>query len=245
MNKEYTYIDGKVIISDENDNKTQSEYYDNLDEVLVQENLIEFMEGKIQSLEKESQLYKKNNERRYIPIALPMTLLLSTIGPSLLINNAFNTHVDTIFGTMNLALAAGILSTLSLLPIGVGTELILYNEYKNSLKREKGINSELDFLKEQIVKEKESLDDLKLDRTRNNENTDFRTVKVDDLQQLKVLRDYLNLYYNLGFNGEKYYQYYQDGKLDEKLQKYYSDTGIQLAKEYIEEKGPSLVLRRK
>lgn len=245
MNKEYTYIDGKVIISDENDNKTQSEYYDNLDEVLVQENLIEFMEGKIHSLEKESQLYKKNNVRRYIPVALPMTLLLSTIGPSLLINNAFNTYVDTIFGTMNLALAAGIPITLSLLPIGVGTELILYNEYKNSLKREKGINSELVFLKEQIVKEKESLDDLKLDRTRNNENTDFRTVKVDDLQQLKVLRDYLNLYYNLGFNGEKYYQYYQDGKLDEKLQKYYSDTGIQLAKEYIEEKGPSLVLRRK
>ena len=59
MNKEYTYIDGKVIISDENDNKTQSDYYDNLDEVLAQENLIETMEEKIQVLEKKIQLYKK------------------------------------------------------------------------------------------------------------------------------------------------------------------------------------------
>ena len=40
MNKGYTYIDGKVIISDENGNHTQSEYYDNLDKVLVQENVI-------------------------------------------------------------------------------------------------------------------------------------------------------------------------------------------------------------
>ena len=38
MNKEYTYIDGKAIIKDENGNQTPTEYYDNLDEVLVQEN---------------------------------------------------------------------------------------------------------------------------------------------------------------------------------------------------------------
>ena len=59
MNKEYTYIDGKVIISDENDKKTQSEYYDNLDKVLIQENLIETREGKIQELESVSEYYKK------------------------------------------------------------------------------------------------------------------------------------------------------------------------------------------
>ena len=54
MNKEYTYINGKVIISDENGNKTQSEYYDNLDEVLVKENIIETMEDKIEELKKSS-----------------------------------------------------------------------------------------------------------------------------------------------------------------------------------------------
>lgn len=35
MNKEYIYIDGKVIISDKKENKIKNEYYDNLDKVLV------------------------------------------------------------------------------------------------------------------------------------------------------------------------------------------------------------------
>ena len=86
MNKEYTYIDGKVIISDENDNKTQSDYYDNLDEVLVQENLIETMEEKIQELEKESQSYKKSNKKHYIPVIFPMVALMSTIGAPIMFN---------------------------------------------------------------------------------------------------------------------------------------------------------------
>ena len=41
MNKGLTYIDGKVIVSDENGNHTQIDYYDNIGNVLVKENLIE------------------------------------------------------------------------------------------------------------------------------------------------------------------------------------------------------------
>ena len=47
MNKEYIYIQGKVIVKDENGTQTSLEYYDNLDKVLIQENLIESMEDKI------------------------------------------------------------------------------------------------------------------------------------------------------------------------------------------------------
>lgn len=247
MNKEYTYIDGKVIISDENDNKTQSDYYDNLDEVLVQENLIETMEEKIQVLEKEIQLY---NKIRYIPIIFPTVALMSTIGAPIMFNfltatNSFTTYVDTIFGTISQALLISISMSICFIPISAGLELSMYKDYKYSLKREKGINSELGYLKQQIEKEKEYLESLKQERTRNKEKTDFRTVKVDDLQQLKALKSYLDLYFDLGYNGEKYYKYFQEGQLDTKLQKYYTDTGIQLAKEYIEEKGPSLVLTKK
>lgn len=250
MNKEYTYIDGKVIISDENDNKTQSDYYDNLDEVLAQENLIETMEEKIQVLEKKIQLYKKNNKKRYVPIIFPMVALVSTIGAPIMFNfltatNSFTTYVDTIFGTISQALFISIPLSICFIPVGAGLELSMYKDYKNSLKREKGINSELGYLKQQIEKEKEYLESLKQERTRNKEKTNFRTVKVDDLQQLKALKSYLDLYFDLGYNGEKYYKYFQEGQLDTKLQKYYTDTGIQLAKEYIEEKGHSLVLIKK
>lgn len=49
MNKEYIYKDGKALIIDENDNQKTVDYYDNLDEVLVQEDLIEALEEEIKN----------------------------------------------------------------------------------------------------------------------------------------------------------------------------------------------------
>ena len=86
---------------------------------------------------------------------------------------------------------------------------------------------------------------MKSKKTRTNENQDFRVVKVNDLEILKIFKSWLNLYYDLGYNGEKYYKYYQQEKLDAKLGKHYTDFGIEIAKEYLEEKGPTLVKRRK
>lgn len=53
MNQEYTYIEGKAIVKTDKRVKEPIEYYDNLNEALVQENLIETMENNILSLEKE------------------------------------------------------------------------------------------------------------------------------------------------------------------------------------------------
>lgn len=239
MNKEYTYIDKKVIISDENGEKTKRKYYDNLDKVLVQENLIETMEQEIQELEEESEKYKKHNRKHFIPFVFPMIVLMTTIVfPLLMIwaggSNCFATSVDTIFGPMNQAIAYGILS----IPVSVVVELVRYNIYKTDKKIENGINSELFFLKKQIETEKEELKKLKKDKSRDNKSNEFRTVKIDDLQQLKILREYLCIYFDLGYNEKKYYQYYQQGKLDRKLQRYYSDTEIQVAKKYMKKKEP-------
>ena len=68
MNKEYMYIDGKVVISDENGKQTLTEYSDNLDAILAQENVIETMENRILELEKDSQFYKKIVESIIFPL---------------------------------------------------------------------------------------------------------------------------------------------------------------------------------
>lgn len=47
MNSSYTYINGKAIIFDENGNQVPINYYNNLDDVLVQENVVETIENKI------------------------------------------------------------------------------------------------------------------------------------------------------------------------------------------------------
>lgn len=249
MNKEYTYIDGKVIISDENNNKTQCEYYDNLDEVLVQENLIETMENNIEKLEKESKSYKRKR-KHYIPWILILTTLISVIG----FPNIFNLIFDheflailygTSFGKISYYTLFCIITDLfSVLFAGI-IELFLHSDYKEERKNAKGIISELNFLKKQIEIEKEKLNKLKQEKSRKKENTDFRTVNVDDKNELDELDDSLNLYYDLGYNDKKYYHYYQQGKLNKKLQKYYSEEGLNLAKEYLEEKGPTLSLRKK
>ncbi len=249
MNKGYIYIDGKVVISDENGNHTQSEYYDNLDRVLVKENIIEEMEGRIQELTIESEKYPET-KKRYIPyclyvmlggiLAIPPLVLWAITG-----TNPYLSNIGSIFGSVNPVLFLTLVTGVVGLPIGSLYTLIDYSNFKERVNRGKGINSELEFLKLQIEKEKEDLASLQKEKTRDNENKKFRTVKVDDKKQLEALRSYLELYYDLGSNREKYYRYYQQGKLDKKLQKNYNETGIELAKEYLEEKGPMLVQKKK
>jgi len=250
MNKEYTYIDGKAIIKDENGNQTPIEYYDNLDEVLVQENVIETMEDRIAYLEKESKEYKKYNRKHYIPVIFPLSTLMTTVGVPAMFYWLGNTGIyistiNTIFGPMNEALLySGLFSTLFLPLVGL-MEFNMYRQHKDSLKKEKGTNSELEFLKKQIIEEREHLVELKKEKTGTEVKKEFRVVQVDDLERLKAVKSWLSLYYDLGYDGEKYYGYYEKGKLDSKLGKYYNEKGIEVAKEYLEEKGPTLVKRRK
>ena len=249
MNKEYTYIDGKVIVEDENGNKKVREYNNKLDEILVQENIIEAMEAQILILEEESKFHKKNNPKRYIPIIFPMGILTVAIVPSVLINfadsaNAYTTIVNTIFGPMSKAAAFTLSMSVGAIPVVSFFEWLFYDQHKSSVKREKGVNSELEFLKKQIIIEKEKLANLQNEKTKTEEKKEFKVVKVNDIQKLKTLRNFLNLYFDLGYNGEKYYKYYLQDKLDRKLSGYYSDEEKEIAKEYLEEKGPQLVKRK-
>lgn len=249
MNKEYIYIDGNAIIKDEKDNHTVVEYYDNLDDVLVQENLIETMENRIKQLEKENEEYKKHNKKRYIPILFPSISILSILLPpiiSYLLGNTdvFINSIDTINGTINQALSYSLTSSLFFIPISALFELNIYSNYKKDSKKAKGINSELNFLNKQLDKEKEILVKLKNKSSKDKENKEFRVVEVKDIDKLKILRNYLNLYFNLGYNEQKYSKYYQDGKLDETLRKnHYDDTSIELAKEYLAKE--STLVKRK
>ncbi len=246
MNIEYTYMDGKVIIRDENGKNTQREYYDNLDKVLAQENLIETMEKRIQELERKSASYRKYNEKLHIPIfpIFPISVMVSIPFVSKWFTDDifFAQSIDTVLGPMSKAMVASISISLFTIPLYAGVTFITCSE---SIKNEQGINSELSFLSTQVEKEREVLETLQLDKSRDNESTEFRTVKVNDLEQLKRLKEYLNFYFDLGYNVKKYYKYYQQGRLDRNLPKNYGDTELQVAKQYMEEKGPSLTFKKK
>lgn len=112
------------------------------------------------------------------------------------------------------------------------------------LKKVNGINSELEFLKLQVEREKETLISLQSNKTRNNEKIECKSVQVDDLQQLKMLKKHLELYYDLGYNEDRYRRYYQHQNLDKKLERLYSESEIALAKEYFKEKENVLVKKK-
>ena len=115
MNNEYIYKDGKVLIRDENDNQTIVDYYDNLDKVLVQENLIELMELELQKIEKELIKYKnmihKNKLSKILHILAPfliMTFLPLICAPIISNLMGINEIINTIYGPIKLGNLVGI-----------------------------------------------------------------------------------------------------------------------------------------
>ena len=249
MNKGYAYMDGKAIICDEFGNQTQSEYYDNLEKVLVKENLIEEMENRIFELMAKKERLSINARKKIIPTCLYCTIAAILATPVLYWcasgTNPYLYNVESIFGSINHALLLTSVFAAYLLPIPSLEALVYYVQHKANKRNLEGVDSELEILKSLLENEKTALANLKEEKTINIKDIDFKSVKIDDKEQLKILRDYLELYYDLGSNKEKYYHYYQQGKLDKKLQKYYNEAGIELAKEYLEVNGPILTRKKK
>lgn len=128
-----------------------------------------------------------------------------------------------------------------------GFKLQRYSIYRHFVNQEKGVNSELEYLKDRIAVEKDILGKLRQDRDKQNQFKNFSvTDDLVDLQKLKVLRRALNLHYHLGYNSEKYSKYYTLGRLENLLRSQnFSEDDILHANIYFREKKPTLVKRKK
>lgn len=250
MNKEYIYKDGKALVIDENDNQRTVDYCDNLDDVLVQENLIETMEKEIKNLEKEISGFKKESKfSKYLNILWPF--LIFTLGPLAIMPEICNlAGVNQVLnlpllGTLDFGIAVGILGSTAFSIPGTLMSLANYFKEKRFERDEKGKETQLEYLKKLLVEQKEDLEELKLDKSNTKTSKDFSVSRVDDIEALKKLKNYLSFYYNLGCNEEKYFKYYQKGKLDNHLARFMNEAGIYYANQHFEEKAPTLVKRKK
>ena len=241
MNKGYTYIDGKVIISDEDGNHITNDYYDNLDQVLVQENIIDDIEFKMKRLGIESDRYKRVE---FDPILLKSIGVGLLVGPPLAIwmctgTNPYTVHTDisnNIFGSANLVLVTTVAMGITFLPLAALEAANEYHKYKVARMKLNGNESETKYLKNQLEIEKEKLEELKKDKTTNNEMKNFKLKEVNDLKELNDLKEKVKLYYELGYNEKKYLQYYKKDKLEKILPDEYNEEDIKLAKEYFKSK---------
>lgn len=245
MNKEYTYIDGKVIVEDTKGNKIPVEYSDNLDKILVEENRIELLEEKIKTLEQENLEYNKNSKynKIYPWIVLSIFTLMPTLCFKLIFPMIFGSNIvdsatrELYMGTPDFSTFASISFTALFSPLGILLSSAYFRRNKYDLKSEKGRMLALESLKEDLVFSKENLEKLKQEKTEVNKVEEgFRIEEVKDTEVLKYIEGSINLYHDLGHNGEKYYRYYQKhNTLPKKVQERYTELGQEMIMDYIEE----------
>jgi len=246
MNKEYIYSNGKAIVVDENHNMTMVNYYDNLCDVLIQENIIEQMAKSKIRLEqelKELRDYKPNSK---------LKILLNniiTIGISIFLTNELLNIIsllnEEIASLILLPYVASIFIGISPVLFTLKDSVSKYRENKEVLREFRGKEVELEILTKDIEDAKEDLENLKNNKTYVENEYLINGSRVNDLKSLKRLRDCLTFYNDLGYFEDKYLKYYRRGNLEKKLKKEYSDEEVDFAMEYFEESSPRLVKSRK
>lgn len=239
MNKEFTHVNNQAIIKDETGNTKIIPYYDNLEQVLIQENVIELIEEEMKKVI-ENYEYFKDKEFNYIPFA---TLSLSFLGyfampelfkaigaPEEWLNQMGRiwTNYETI---KYMGLFMGI-------PSGLLMDYSNFNSCNENRKRKNAVTSKKELLEKQIEFEKELLEDLQNDKTNSRIQTenDYEIININNDLVRKNVQNLINFFYNLGYNEKKLYRSFIKDKLD----KYYSGNLLRIANEYFEEKGPIL-----
>lgn len=215
MNKEYILKDGKALIIDDVSNDKVIDYYDNLDKVLVKENLIEIIEKKLQKNKMQLEENTKN-----ICVEKLLALFLSIV--AIILGILFN----------------GLFSSIAVI-IGVNIFGIILDVFYK--KTQNGIEAQIKYLTKELAKEKDYVEELKKDLTVTKNTDELKRTKVDDKEALEALRERIIKYFAIGWKYRKFNKYYQNGELEEIVDK----EDIELVKEFLEEKGPILSKRKK
>lgn len=128
-------------------------------------------------------------------------------------------------------------------PLALICDIANHQIYNDFVKHNTAKFCELEFLTKQLVEEKQKLENFKKEKPKEKEDPTFRVVKVNDIEHLKQLKHYIELYYSLGYDLEKIYKHFKNGTLEEFLNNSYNTDDVQLAKDFLEENGPKLIKR--
>lgn len=229
MNIRYIYDNEKIKVYNENGNIRELDYCDNIDQILITENIIEQMELEYQRLtEKLSKCsfnisFQKLSKSIFVLSSIPIILIV----------------LPLIFGPRNIS-SVPLLGYIG--AIGIPTILSLFLTYKYSKNKntKNAIEAQITFLKKNLSSETQKLNKLKKNKTKENEVIQVSISKrVDDICELKRLRNLLLLFYNYGYYFSYYRKCLERVKLRTKLNQQYSEEEIRIFEEIIN-KGPSL-----
>ncbi len=223
MNKNSMYVNGKIIISDENGEQTTKTYTDNIKEILEKENLIEHLEtekGNIINI-----LYKLKTRKSDNFFLIPLVFMLLMTIFIFLSPIKFNLGILAIY----LATSAGITAA-------------IFTVYLKWLKKYKnGLKNKFNFLDKELKIEEENLLQLKNDKSKDNEKNmkDYEFIKLNDKKDIREIDRQSNLYFDIGRHEKRLAKYYNLGMLKKYLNKIfesYNDSDIGQVENYLKEK---------
>lgn len=212
------------------------EYQDNIEEIMKEENILEFLEeskAKIKNNIREIEKKLEINNRlmfQYLYIGVIFGLFFVIFGI------LFGIFSDIWITAWALPLLVEITCSIFAVYTKINSRLLTkkLNGYKVELKEvEDKIKENKEYL--EIVKKDKTVSDIKKEKIKKDVNY------VRYKEQLNELKTYLEIYRKIGRNIEVYRKYYKNGVLDEKLETKYNDSQIKLIKKYLNDENKFLV----
>lgn len=243
------YIDGKVLVNDfTKDSKNpvelkEYEYQDNIIEIIEQENIVEELENEKNKL---NNIILNNfttiNNHEYLKkfltvIWIGMPLLSTFLGFILSFNPSV---IKPMFEIKQPWLFMGIVGTL-ITSIVVSLPFFTSKKYLKEAKNEnKGFKLQLEELEKELEKNKEILNQLRNNKSKENQQQAIERKKDNihniHLEKYRKIRRNLLLYREIGENENEFSQYYNNNILDEKLDDRYDAEEIEKIKTYFKSK---------
>ncbi len=240
MNDSYKVLENekiKVVGCDNHENLAEYDFQDNIEQILKEVNVKEYLEKELERLEEEvisNEYAIKRNKK--IKLAFGLYAIASPIFFGLLSYFMQINWKLTTFSTIGVGL--------SCVPF-----LILGCEICNKIffKEINGCKIEIEEIKKELEKTKNNIKELQNNKsnTKGQEIKNIEYIKESSVEQLKALKEHLLAYYSLGFHEKELSKYYQQGMLDKVLEKEFDEDEIGIIKNHFEEKGTALVKKRK
>jgi len=240
MNKEYGVWDKEtafVITDNETIIRRNS---DNLEKILVKENLLEKIMSEITELTlKKDKLEKDVKESIFTAIICPI-IAMSMV-------TAFNL---TFFEAINSPLKIMNYIEIGFYLFGItASAFAIYCNSKRARKKckgKQGVINEINYLTKTYEHEKSELAILENEKDNKENEYEIRKIKkINDMEELENLKNNLILYYNCGYKQEKYFKWYENGKLKQKLEKIYDEAEIDKIEKILEETKEQSYVKKK
>ena len=245
MNKGYRYLDGKILVSDEKGNYRIIDYHENLDQILLHENLLEFINNKINTLEKEKNSYYEEDAKYFPEAALLLTggsLILSPVVAIIMGDpDSFTSLTMPLIGNVDFLIGFTSMIFTVILPISAVFTTAEYESFDRSRRERRGINAQLKFLYSEREKEEKIISDLVNSRSKYTKIKNFGSKTVQDEDKLAYYKDSLSLINDIAYYNKDFRKYYEKGNLYEKLNNNYPDSAIEYINNYFEEQDKALV----